>query len=172
MKIPVHFGRGELQNVDYNTLERHARHNVGRHDYLGRRVRKQVFDWDPAANENEGAWETSPTTDLRFVYDGWNLLMELDGLNSSVGWVGLIDPPWIDQTEIVRHGRTDGAAGDHTARLPNTAICRIACAAAGGVESHPARFSGSAAKVSGGSIRLTHPTRLEANFVQAGLVGV
>lgn len=53
------------------------------YDYLGRRVRKQVFDWDPTANGNEGAWETSPTTDLRFIYDGWNLLMELDGLNSN-----------------------------------------------------------------------------------------
>ena len=30
-----------------------------------------------------GGWPTTPTTDTRFVYDGWNLILELDALNSN-----------------------------------------------------------------------------------------
>ncbi|GJQ27293.1 MAG: hypothetical protein HBSAPP02_23250 [Phycisphaerae bacterium] len=72
-----------LVSVTAREPEAGSKKLVFAYDYLGRRVRKQVFDWDPTANGNEGAWETSPTTDLRFIYDGWNLLMELDGLNSN-----------------------------------------------------------------------------------------
>ena len=41
------------------------------YDYLGRRVQKKVYTW------SSGAW--SQTSDTRFVYDGWNLIQELDG---------------------------------------------------------------------------------------------
>lgn len=30
-----------------------------------------------------GGWPTTPNTDTRFVYDGWNLILELDALNSN-----------------------------------------------------------------------------------------
>ena len=45
------------------------------YDYLGRRVRKQVYEYD------NSAW--SQTADVKFVYDGWRPLLELDGLNSD-----------------------------------------------------------------------------------------
>jgi RHS repeat-associated protein len=44
---------------------------------MSRRVRKQVFTHDGTA------WGATPTSDTRFVYDGWNVLMELDGLNTG-----------------------------------------------------------------------------------------
>ena len=46
------------------------------YDAQGRRVRKQVFAWTGSA------WASSPTSDLRFLYDGWNLLAECDALAS------------------------------------------------------------------------------------------
>lgn len=49
------------------------------YDYLGRRVRKQTFAWNAGTN----TWNTTPAKDIRFVYDGWNLVMELDGLSSN-----------------------------------------------------------------------------------------
>ena len=51
------------------------------YDSQGRRIRKQVQTWDTALNSGAGDWAT--VTDLRFVYDGWNLLMELDALNAN-----------------------------------------------------------------------------------------
>jgi len=42
---------------------------------MGRRVRKQVYDWISSA------WSLSK--DTKFVYDGWNLLLELNGLSSD-----------------------------------------------------------------------------------------
>jgi hypothetical protein len=47
------------------------------YDYMSRRVRKQVFTHDGTA------WGTTPTSDTRFVYDGWNVLMDLGGLSSN-----------------------------------------------------------------------------------------
>ncbi|MBK1881425.1 hypothetical protein JIN85_03295 [Luteolibacter pohnpeiensis] len=53
-------------------------------DWMGRRVRKQVFTSSTA---------TTPSEDLRFVYDGWNLFVEYTvstsavfGVKSSYGW--------------------------------------------------------------------------------------
>jgi RHS repeat-associated protein len=46
------------------------------YDYMGRRVRKQVFTWD-----DRGDWY--PTADLRFVWDAWRVVMVLDGRNSN-----------------------------------------------------------------------------------------
>jgi len=48
------------------------------YDYMGRRVRKQVYTY------SDGAWLEMPTEDRLFVYHGWNLLMELDGLSDNV----------------------------------------------------------------------------------------
>jgi hypothetical protein len=53
------------------------------YDYMNRRVRKQVFDWDVSAGGGAGAWSATPSKDLQFVYDQWNLLIDLDGLNGN-----------------------------------------------------------------------------------------
>jgi RHS repeat-associated protein len=48
------------------------------YDYMGRRVRKEVFIYDdgwPQDNDPDEQWH--------FVYDGWNVVMVLDGLNSN-----------------------------------------------------------------------------------------
>ena len=52
-----------------------SRKLVFAYDYIGRRVRKQVFDYDTQASD----WEATPATDQRFVYDGWNVALVLDG---------------------------------------------------------------------------------------------
>ena len=44
------------------------------YDSGNRRIRKQVFNW------NGGAWVLQK--DLRFLYDGWNLVAELDATNT------------------------------------------------------------------------------------------
>jgi RHS repeat-associated protein len=47
------------------------------YDYMNRRVRKRVY-----AHTGSG-WPTTPSEDSRFVYDGWNVLLVLDGLNAN-----------------------------------------------------------------------------------------
>jgi hypothetical protein len=46
------------------------------YDWQGRRIHKQVW-----GNTN---WTSTPTNDVKFVYDGWNLLAELNTTNSAV----------------------------------------------------------------------------------------
>ena len=46
------------------------------YDWQGRRIRKQV--WPNAS------WSGTPTNDVKFVYDGWNLLAELNATNNAV----------------------------------------------------------------------------------------
>lgn len=60
-----------------------SRKLVFEHDYMDRRIRKKVFTWDTTLNDGAGGWPTTPTSDTRFVYDGWNLILELDALNSN-----------------------------------------------------------------------------------------
>ena len=48
------------------------------YDHLGRRVRKTVFPWSGSN------YSTTPTEDLQFVYDGWNLIAELNQTNKTV----------------------------------------------------------------------------------------
>ena len=48
------------------------------YDWMNRRISKQVFSWN-AAN---GTYQTVATTQSRFVYDGWNLIAELDAGNA------------------------------------------------------------------------------------------
>ncbi|TWT45268.1 tRNA3(Ser)-specific nuclease WapA precursor [Phycisphaerae bacterium RAS1] len=47
------------------------------YDYLNRRVMKRVYEWDTGEDE----WTL--VLDRRYVYDGWRVLLELDGLNSN-----------------------------------------------------------------------------------------
>jgi len=49
------------------------------YDYMGRRIQKQVYAWDAASD----FW--SLTSDLRYVYDGWNLIQSLDAQDSNAG---------------------------------------------------------------------------------------
>lgn len=59
-------------SMTYN--QTHYQANVlNQYDYLGRRVRKDVYTRDP-----NGAWNATPTTSRAFVWDGWLLLMGLD----------------------------------------------------------------------------------------------
>lgn len=51
------------------------------YDSQGRRIRKLVETWDAAANGGAGGWAES--LDLRFLYDGWNLIAELDANNGN-----------------------------------------------------------------------------------------
>ena len=41
------------------------------YDYQGRRIQKGVYQW------NGSSFGTNPVSQVRFVYDGWNLLAEL-----------------------------------------------------------------------------------------------
>ena len=47
------------------------------YDFLGRRVGKRVYTWD------SGAGDWSLAIDLLFIYDGWNLIAEMDALNGN-----------------------------------------------------------------------------------------
>ena len=51
------------------------------YDAQGRRIRKLVETWNTALNSGAGGWAT--VSDTRFLYGGWNLLTELDTLNSN-----------------------------------------------------------------------------------------
>lgn len=47
------------------------------YDYLGRRFSKKVYSW----NSTSASWLL--TSHLNFVYDGWNLIAELDALSNN-----------------------------------------------------------------------------------------
>lgn len=64
--IPVSPQGGEDQKVEYV------------YDYLGRRVVRRVYGWDAQA----GDW-TGPAAVTKYVYDGWRVIMELDGLDED-----------------------------------------------------------------------------------------
>ena len=53
------------------------------YDGLGRRCQKKTMTWNTGKNE----WKSSPLEeDVRYVYDGWNLLAELDKNNAIVSY--------------------------------------------------------------------------------------
>ncbi len=54
-----------------------------KYDHLNRRVEKKVTAWDPTAGGGSGDWEASPTTHLKYGYDGDELVIEYNGLNSD-----------------------------------------------------------------------------------------
>jgi len=53
------------------TLSRGEKKLDYEYDYRGRRIRKKTYDW------NGSAWVADE--DVRFVYDGWNLVAEING---------------------------------------------------------------------------------------------
>jgi RHS repeat-associated protein len=62
------------------TMNASKRRLIFEYDYQGRRIRKKVFRWNTAGNN----YFTTPASDLKFIYDGWNLLAELNATNNTV----------------------------------------------------------------------------------------
>jgi RHS repeat-associated protein len=50
------------------------------YDYLGRRIQKRLYAWNQVA----GSYAEEPSATLKFVYDDWNVLSEIDSLNTPV----------------------------------------------------------------------------------------
>jgi RHS repeat-associated protein len=48
------------------------------YDYMGRRVQKKVYSW----NVGTSAYQLSST--VKFIYDGWNVVAEIDGNNALI----------------------------------------------------------------------------------------
>lgn len=70
------------------------------YDSQGRRFSKKVYDWD----EDSDLW--SLTSDLRYLYDGWNLIAELDLINSPLS---TLHSTYLWGTDI--SGTMQGAGG-------------------------------------------------------------
>jgi RHS repeat-associated protein len=67
-----------IQMVSASAVTNSAKRKlVFSYDGQGRRTRKQVFLWGTSD------WNSAPTLDQRFVYDGWNLLAELNATNNA-----------------------------------------------------------------------------------------
>lgn len=49
------------------------------YDYMGRRVEKAVYAWDPNATD----WESDPELRRRFVWSDWLLVLELDATDPN-----------------------------------------------------------------------------------------
>ncbi|MFH1748135.1 MAG: RHS repeat-associated core domain-containing protein [Planctomycetota bacterium] len=50
------------------------------YDYMGRRIKKAIYAWDPVGEE----WESTATFERRFVWAGWLMLAEWDDSNDEV----------------------------------------------------------------------------------------
>lgn len=79
------------------------------YDYLGRRVERRVYDWDPDANGGAGAWEVTPTEKTRYIWDGWLQLAELDALNLDAQSRPKLLKTYVWGLDL--SGSRDGAAG-------------------------------------------------------------
>jgi RHS repeat-associated protein len=68
-------GENRLIKMESQTsvLSSRRRKLIFTYDYLGRRVKKAVYTW----NTSTSAYNTSPSSGSKFVYDGWNLIAEL-----------------------------------------------------------------------------------------------
>jgi hypothetical protein len=53
-------------------------------DYLGRRVEKRVYNWN-VDDPNNPHWDAAPAVKRRYVWDGWRLVLEMDGAARSCG---------------------------------------------------------------------------------------
>ena len=76
--------------------------------HVGRRVRKQIYLY------SGGAWNSTPTIDRKFIYDGWNLVLELNALSSDAV---LEKYTWgLDLSgQAGQHWGSDDIAGIHNA---------------------------------------------------------
>ena len=67
------------QMSSLTTVDTAARRKiVFTYDYMGRRATKQVYLWSGLD------WATTPATRLRYLYDGWNLVAELNASNNTL----------------------------------------------------------------------------------------
>lgn len=64
-QAPHSHGSGGLSDADLRQIE-------FSYDYKGRRVRKIVYSWDSTLS----AFKTTPDSDTKYLYDGWNLIAE------------------------------------------------------------------------------------------------
>jgi len=55
------------------------------YDYMGRRIEKTVTEWDIGDPNTPGDddWASTPTSHLRWMYYGWQPLMEMNGASSN-----------------------------------------------------------------------------------------
>ena len=84
------------------------------YDYMSRRVRRQVFTYDATAE----AWRTTAEEDVRFVYDGWNVILELDALDDDAVNRDPIGEGTTTNLAAFNHKRRARAAG-----LPEGTCC-------------------------------------------------
>jgi RHS repeat-associated protein len=72
-------GENRLKQVESaGTVPEAARRRlVLTYDHMGRRSTKKVYAW------SGGGYSASPSVDLRFVYDAWNLVAELNAANNN-----------------------------------------------------------------------------------------
>jgi len=70
-----------LKSVEPTAVGEGATRVVFDYDYMNRRVRKQVlvYSWNGGTEQ----WDQTTTLDERFVYDQWNVVLVLNGLNSN-----------------------------------------------------------------------------------------
>ena len=68
-------GENRLVKVEPKTLTNGALRVSNAYDYMGRRVLKVVEHYE------DSSWSTNSVT--KFVYEGWNLALELDGLDDD-----------------------------------------------------------------------------------------
>ena len=78
---------------------------------MGRRIRKVAYAWDDVAED----WETAPDMDLRFVYDGWNLVQEIDGLVEVESGVTDVTREYTWGLDLSGQGGNPSPAGIHGA---------------------------------------------------------
>ncbi|MBS0631420.1 MAG: RHS repeat-associated core domain-containing protein, partial [Verrucomicrobia bacterium] len=50
------------------------------YDSVGRRLSKRTYTWSPGS---PGSWVPDPGTERRFIYEGWNLVVELQPVDAS-----------------------------------------------------------------------------------------
>ena len=71
-------GENRLSTVTPRTVVVGSKKVAFAYDYRNRRVQKRVWTWSQGqVGGDPYVWTL--TEDRRFIYDGWNLLMELDG---------------------------------------------------------------------------------------------
>jgi len=68
-----------LTEVRATSPEAGSKKLVFAYDYMNRRVCKQLFTWNTGTSD----WNTTPASDKRFVYDGWNVVLWLNGLSDN-----------------------------------------------------------------------------------------
>jgi RHS repeat-associated protein len=78
------------------------------YDHAGRRIQKKVYDWNPLTTQYK------LETTIRFVYDGWNLVAQVEDLVAPKSYVHVGDLQMIhvgSETHIVGHDGNENVTG-------------------------------------------------------------